>query len=159
MPSMRWAEQDPGNCSLTLTVDVVGKPWILLVLREVFRGLCRFDEIQRHIGVSPPVLSRRLATMVEAGLLERVPYRENGSRERSEYHLTGAGRELFPVLLALRDWGDAHLADEKGPATVYRHQDCGAEVRVAMMCAQGHRLADRAEIAPEPGPGARRLPD
>ncbi|HEX4226719.1 MAG TPA: helix-turn-helix domain-containing protein, partial [Pseudonocardiaceae bacterium] len=91
MPSMRWAEQDPSNCSLTLTLDVVGKPWILLVLREVFRGLCRFDEIQRHIGVSAPVLSRRLTALVESGLLTRVPYREDGSRERSEYHLTDAG--------------------------------------------------------------------
>ncbi|HEY4019021.1 MAG TPA: helix-turn-helix domain-containing protein [Pseudonocardiaceae bacterium] len=157
MSSMRWAEQDPSNCSLTLTLDVVGKPWILLVLREVFRGLCRFDEIQRHIGVSPPVLSRRLTALVESGLLTRVPYREDGSRERSEYHLTDAGRELFPVLLALRDWGDAHLAGEKGPATVYRHQDCGAEVRVAMYCEDGHRIADRAGVVPEPGPGARPL--
>jgi DNA-binding HxlR family transcriptional regulator len=157
MPSMRWAEQDPSNCSLTLTLDVIGKPWILLVLREVFRGLCRFDEIQQHIGVSPPVLSRRLSAMTDAGLLERVPYREEGSRERSEYHLTDAGRELFPVLLALRDWGDTHLAGADGPATVYRHDGCGAEVRVAMMCADGHRLADRAEVNPEPGPGARPL--
>jgi DNA-binding HxlR family transcriptional regulator len=156
MTSMRWAEQDPSNCSLTLTLDVVGKPWILLVLREVFRGLCRFDEIQRHIGVSPPVLSRRLTAMVEAGLLERVPYRDDGSRERSEYHLTKSGRDLFPVLLALRDWGDAHLADN-GPATVYRHEDCGAEVRVAMFCDDGHRIAGRAEIVPEPGPAARPL--
>jgi DNA-binding HxlR family transcriptional regulator len=157
MATMRWAEQDPGNCSLTLTMDVIGKPWILLVLREVFRGLCRFDEIQRHIGVSPPVLSRRLTAMVDAGLLERVPYRDEGSRERSEYHLTDAGRELFPVLLALRDWGDAHLAGENGPATVYRHQDCGAEVHVAMFCEDGHQLDGRADAIPEPGPGARPL--
>jgi DNA-binding HxlR family transcriptional regulator len=157
MSSMRWVEQDPGNCSVTLTMDVVGKPWILLVLREVFRGLCRFDEIQRHIGVSPPVLSRRLTAMVEAGLLERVPYREDGNRERSEYHLTDAGRELFPVLLALRDWGDAHLACENGPATVYRHENCGAEVHVAMYCEDGHLIPGRAEIVPEPGPGARPL--
>jgi DNA-binding HxlR family transcriptional regulator len=157
MPSMPWVEQDPSNCSVTLALDVVGKPWILLVLREVFRGLRRFDEIQRHIGVSPPVLSRRLAAMVDAGLLERVPYREDGSRERSEYHLTESGRGLFPVLIALRDWGDAHLAGEKGPATVYRHQDCGAEVHVSMFCADGHQLASRAEVEPEPGPGARPL--
>ena len=157
MPSMPWAAQDPSNCSVTLALDVVGKPWILLVLREVFRGLHRFDEIQRHIGVSPPVLSRRLAAMVDGGLLERVPYREDGSRERSEYHLTESGRGLFPVLIALRDWGDAHLAGEQGPATIYRHQDCGAEVRAAMFCADGHRLASRAEVVPEPGPGARPL--
>ncbi|HEY4456690.1 MAG TPA: helix-turn-helix domain-containing protein [Pseudonocardiaceae bacterium] len=157
MPSMPWADQDPSNCSVTLALDVVGKPWILLVLREVFRGLNRFDEIQRHIGVSPPVLSRRLTAMVDAGLLERVPYREEGSRERSEYHLTDSGRALFPVLLALRDWGDAHLAGTNGPATVYRHEDCGAEVRVAMFCADGHQLASRADVVPEPGPGARPL--
>ncbi|HEY2701492.1 MAG TPA: helix-turn-helix domain-containing protein [Pseudonocardiaceae bacterium] len=157
MPSMPWGDQDPSNCSVTLALDVVGKPWILLVLREVFRGLYRFDEIQRHIGVSPPVLSRRLTAMVDAGLLARVPYRDEGSRERNEYHLTDSGRALFPVLLALRDWGDAHLAGANGPATVYRHEDCGADVRVAMFCADGHQLTTRADVVPEPGPGARPL--
>ncbi|HEX3783590.1 MAG TPA: helix-turn-helix domain-containing protein [Pseudonocardiaceae bacterium] len=153
--SLAWSEQDPSNCSVTLTLDVIGKPWILLILREIFRGLRRFDEIQRHIGVSPPVLSRRLAAMVEAGLLDRVPYREEGSRERSEYRLTDSGRELFPVLIALRDWGDAHLVGPEGPASQYRHRDCGAEIRVELVCAEGHRLTGRAETVPEPGPGAR----
>lgn len=147
---------DPSTCSAGRTLEVVGQPWAMLVMREVLHGLHRFDQIQRHIAVSPAVLSRRLDLLVSAGLLTRVPYRERGSRERHEYRLTEAGRDLFPVLLALRNWGDRHLGGP-GPAVTYRHRDCGAELRLALVCADGHPVAGREDAVAEPGPGAREL--
>lgn len=155
---MEWSEQDTTNCSVGRTAEIVGRPWVLLVLREIFRGLHRFDEIQRHLGVSTAMLARRLEFLAEEGLLVSRPYRVPGRRERNEYHLSAAGRELFPILAALHEWGDAHLADDDGPATTYRHRDCGAEVRLTFTCADGHTLTEGfQEIVAEPGPGARAL--
>ncbi|WP_067824587.1 winged helix-turn-helix transcriptional regulator [Nocardia inohanensis] len=150
---MEWHEQDTVNCGVGRTLDVVGKPWVLLILREIFRGLHRFHDIERHLAISPPVLSRRLEALVGDGLLYSTPYRLPGQRERHEYHLTPAGQALMPVFAAMHEWGDAYRADERGPATVYRHRDCGAEVRLHLECADGHRLAT-GEVVAEPGAGA-----
>jgi DNA-binding HxlR family transcriptional regulator len=150
---MQWHEQDASNCSVGRALGVVGKPWVLLILREIFRGVCRFDDIQRHLAISPPVLSRRLDRLVIDGLLVRSPYRLPGSRERYEYRLTEAGRALLPIFAALHEWGEAYRGDDRGPATVYRHRDCGAEVRLELVCAHGHTLAPDRVLA-EPGPGA-----
>ncbi|UGT43326.1 helix-turn-helix transcriptional regulator [Nocardia yamanashiensis] len=155
---MDWSEQDPSNCSVGRTAEIVGRPWVLVVLREVFRGLRRFDQMQRHLDVSAAVLSRRLDSLVAAGLLVRQPYQAPGQRERHEYHLTAAGRELFPILAALHEWGDAHLADEAGPATNYHHRDCGGTVRLTLTCTEGHTLATTGEdVTVTPGPGAKPL--
>ncbi|WP_039803905.1 winged helix-turn-helix transcriptional regulator [Nocardia araoensis] len=154
---MEWSEQDPSNCSIGRTADIVGKPWVLVILREIFRGLRRFDEIQQHLAVSAPILARRLDFLVESALLVRRPYRLPGRRERHEYHLTSAGSDLFPILAALHEWGDAHLADPAGPATNYRHRGCGANVRLRLSCTDGHTLtAGVDEVLVEPGPGALR---
>jgi DNA-binding HxlR family transcriptional regulator len=154
---MDWRDQDPANCSIGRTLDLVGRSWGLVVLREVFRGLHRFDDIQRHIGISPAVLSRSLNALVAVGLLERRPYHEAGQRVRHEYWLTAAGDELFPVLAALKAWGDRHLADPAGPATVHRHRGCGASVTITLSCEAGHALDSSGDITVEPGPGALRL--
>jgi len=151
---MHWHEQDPVNCSVGRTLEVVGKPWVLLILREIFRGLHRFHDIQQHLAVSPPVLSRRLDSLVHDGLIDRAPYRVPGQRERYEYHLTQPGRALLPVFAALHEWGDAYRADDCGAATVYRHRDCGAEVRLHLECTHGHRLATGDDVVAEPGIGA-----
>ncbi|MBO0768996.1 MAG: helix-turn-helix transcriptional regulator [Solirubrobacterales bacterium] len=151
---MDWREQDPENCSIGLTLEMVGKPWVLLVLREVFRGLHRFDEIAQHIGISPAVLTRDLRMLVDAGVLERRPYQEPGQRPRTEYWLTPAGKELFPVLSALKAWGDTHLSGPAGPATIHRHRGCGGLTTVALSCEHGHLLESVDEIDVQPGPGA-----
>src|SRR5829696_9090325 len=81
-------ELDLSNCSVARTLDVVGDRWTLLVLRDAFNGVRRFDDLQRRLGAARTVLSARLAALVEAGVLDRVPYREAGQRERAEYRLT-----------------------------------------------------------------------
>ena len=99
-----------------------------MVLREVFNGVRRFDDMQRHSGVNRQVLSNRLAHLVDQGILRRVPYQPEGSRVRHEYRLTQKGLDLYPVLTALAEWGAHYLADPEGPAVEMAHRDCGAEV-------------------------------
>jgi DNA-binding HxlR family transcriptional regulator len=154
---VHWLQLDTANCSIARTLDLVGQPWTLLVLREAFQGVRRFEQLQRHLGVSRPVLSQRLRHLVAAGLLERTSYRETGSRSRDEYRLTSKGRDLYPVLLALMQWGDRYVADADGPMIEVRHRDCDHAVRVAMVCDQGHEVESVRDLEARPGPGAREL--
>src|SRR5690349_16454993 len=91
----------PPPCSIASTLDVIGERWSLLVVRDAFRGATRFSDFARRLGAPPDVLSDRLRTLVDAGILEKRPYREPGHRTRDGYHLTPAGRDLLPVLAAL----------------------------------------------------------
>ncbi|MDT3438896.1 MULTISPECIES: helix-turn-helix domain-containing protein [unclassified Pseudofrankia] len=142
----------PRVCSVARALEVVGERWSLLVIREVTFGVRRFDAIQAATGAPRAVLTERLAGLVRAGVLERVTYREAGSRTRWEYRLTPAGRELAPVLSALRQWGDRHLAGEDGPPATFTHAGCGAPVRVQHVCEAGHVIENTREISRKAGP-------
>jgi DNA-binding HxlR family transcriptional regulator len=144
------------NCSVARTLEVVGERWSLLVLREAFYGVRRFNDLQRHLGVPRNVLTARLQTLVEAGLLARVPYREQGARERYEYRLTPAGLDLFPTLIALMAWGDKHLAGSAGGPVAVHHRDCGAAVSAVLTCAAGHGGLTARDTVPVPTKAARR---
>src|SRR4051794_25370146 len=146
---------DDANCSIARTLAVLGDRWTLLVLREAFNGVRRFEDLQRRLGVARDVLTVRLNRLVEEGVLERVPYREPGQRSRHEYRLTAKGRDAYPILVALLAWGDRHKADPQGPAVELTHADCGAQVHAELRCEHGHAV-DIREIRPRPGPGARR---
>lgn len=141
------------RCSVARTLAVVGERWTMLVLREAFYGVRRFDDFQRHLGVARNVLTARLATLVDHGLLVRTPYHEPGRRRRDEYRLTPAGQELLPAIIALMQWGDAHLADAAGPPVTVAHRGCGAPVHAELVCAAGHGALTARDTAPGPGPG------
>lgn len=149
-----FAELDSATCSIARATGLLGDRWSILVVRDVLNGVRRFDALADHLGVSRDVLRRRLAALVDAGVLERVEYREDGQRPRAEYRLTDAGLELVPVLVAFLDWGDRHLPGADGPPAVVRHE-CGAPVRSRLVCADGHVVEDARETRLEPGPGAR----
>jgi len=142
------------NCSIARTLELVGEKWTLLVLREAFYGLRRFEDLQSAIGCARNVLSARLQKLVEGGILERHPYRDAGQRERHEYRLTAKGLELLPVLVALMQWGDRWASDPTGPAVEVRHRDCDAEVDVTLTCRAGHAGLTARETYVTPGPGA-----
>ncbi len=144
------------DCSIARTLALIGDRWTLLVLRDVSNGVRRFDDLVSHLGVARNVLSRRLAALIEAGLVNRSAYRIEGTRERHEYRLSHAGRELVPILLAMMSWGDRHLAGQEGRPVIPRHADCGAQVRVLVTCEAGHELGDRPRLRLEIGPGSRR---
>lgn len=141
------------NCTLGRTMEILGERWTVVVLREVFLGVRRFDDIRRHAGVPRQVLTNRLATLLNQGLLHKVPYRDDGARTRHEYRLTDKGLELQPILLAITQWGDRHLADPEGPPTTFVHRDCEQPVHVEVHCAAGHRLDDPRQVATRSGPG------
>lgn len=113
------------------------------MVREVALGVRRFADIQAATGAPPAVLSDRLRALVGAGVLETRPYQEPGARVRLEYRLTAAGRDLQPVLTALKDWGDLHLSDERGVPVVTRHHECGGSVHAVLRCEQGHDVGVR----------------
>ena len=143
------------NCSIARTLAVLGDRWTLLVLREAFNGVRRFEDLQRRLGVARDVLTVRLSCLVDEGVLERVPYREPGQRRRHEYRLTAKGLDAYPILVALLAWGDRHKADAAGPAVELVHAGCGGEVAVELRCEHGHAV-DVREVRVRPGPGARR---
>jgi len=138
---------DRSRCSVAGTLAVVGEKWSLLVLREAFLGVRRFADFQRVLGAPKAVLSDRLATLVEQGVLTRVPYQSEGERQRHEYRLTAKGRDLYPTLVALMQWGDTYLADGPPPLEL-THKDCGAQVHLELTCEAGHRVAGPRQVAP-----------
>src|SRR3954468_18237896 len=134
---------DPATiaCPVARTITAIGDRWSLLVLREAALGTSRFSEFKSRLGIASDVLTDRLQTLVGYGVLERVAYREEGSRTRTEYRLTDAGRELQVVLGGLGGWGSRHLPTEIASGIRY-HDRAGRPVRVAFVDADGRVLAD-----------------
>jgi len=142
-----------GGESVGRALSLVGERWTLLILREAFFGVRRFGELARNLGIPRPTLSARLKTLVDAGLLERVPTAEDA--ERHEYRLTEAGRDLFPAIVALMRWSDAHLAGPDGPPIVLRHHACGEISDPRLTCQHCGQEITAHDVTPEPGPGLR----
>jgi DNA-binding HxlR family transcriptional regulator len=145
------------RCSIARALELVGDWWTMLLVREAFMGTRRFDVFQRNLGIAPNILSSRLKTLVASGILRRVPA---GASRRAEYRLTQKGRDLFPVLIALMQWGDRWLAGQDGPPIRLLDRASGAPVTVAVRSPDGHVLgpADvrvvRASDAPRAPAGA-----
>jgi DNA-binding HxlR family transcriptional regulator len=127
------------RCSIAKALAVLSSRSAFLILREAFYGTTRFDQFAERAGLSEPVTAARLHELVDEGLLEREDYREPGQRTRQQYRLSVKGADLFPVLVALMQWGDRWLDDRGGPIDL-RHRDCGASVSVELRCASGHAL-------------------
>lgn len=142
------------NCSIARTLDIVGEWWTLLVIRDAFLGVRRFEDFQRRLGVARNILTARLQRLVEDGILERRRYQEHP--ERFEYVLTERGRDLFPVITALREWGDRWVAGEAGPPVVVSHAACGHPVELQVVCPHCREaVSDVRDVRAAPGPGAR----
>ena len=153
--ALRW---NPDPCSIARTLELVGEKWSLLVLRDVFTGVRRFDDLRRRTGAPRQVLAARLTRLVDAGVLRRCPYQEPGQRTREEYRLTEAGMDLYPLLVSLLRWGDRNLDQPTGgPNLELAHRDCGEPVDVVLRCRAGHEVPSARDVRPRPGPGARLL--
>ena len=143
-------------CSIARAVDVVGEWWTFLILRDLFAGMRRNDEIQRDLGIASNILAARLKTLREAGLVERTA--DPDDARRWCYVLTGRGRELYPVLLALMAWGDKWMAAPGRQPLLVVHARCGqvtAAVPCCSVCREPLALADLQFL---PGPGAKAGP-
>lgn len=138
-------------CSIARTLDVIGEPWSPLILRDIWVGFSRFEQLQADLGISRKVLTERLNHLVDRGVVERRPYDQ---RPRYEYVLTGKGRELVDVLMVMAAWGDKWLAGTAGPPVLYRHHACGEISHVDLVCATCGKPMHADDIDVLPGPGA-----
>jgi DNA-binding HxlR family transcriptional regulator len=140
------------TCSIAGALEVVGERWSLLILRDVFLGLRRFDQIQANLGVARNVLQSRLERLVEQGVLERSRYQERPPRY--EYRLTEKGVDLWPIVVSLMHWGDRYATPPGGPAVLLEHRGCGGRLDEHRICERcGARVTAR-ESSAQPGPGA-----
>jgi DNA-binding HxlR family transcriptional regulator len=149
MPIEAFASQ---NCSIAQPLAVLGERWTLLVLREISLGNRRFDEICAKLGVATNILSARLATLVDEGIVERRPYSEHP--ERFEYRLTEKGRDLIPILLAFLRWGDRYTAGPAGPPLETVHAGCDHVFHMVPTCSHCGEEVKPADVRSRPGPGA-----
>jgi DNA-binding HxlR family transcriptional regulator len=127
------------ECSIARALEAVGERWSLLIVRDVFLGVRRYEDLLRGLGIARNILQTRLNRLCQEDLLERRPYAER----RYEYFLTTKGHDLWPVLMALQNWGDRHYAQE-GPPRIFRHGDCGGRIGYDLHCRKcGEALNER----------------
>ena len=150
---MRAAEIADQRCSIARPAALLGDRWTLVILRQAFNGIKRFEDFQSTLDISRSLLSERLGRLVEAGILRREPYKDE-VRTRDRYRLTEKGLDLYPVLMALREWGDRYMAEDGPPAEI-RHRGCGGEPTIELRCSKcGEEVGARGAEG-RPGPGLR----
>jgi DNA-binding HxlR family transcriptional regulator len=130
------------NCSIARTLGLVSDRWTFLLLREAHLGTTRFADFRDILHIAPNILTNRLATMVESGLLEKHEYRTEGERTRSSYHLTPAGADLKLVLAALQQWGDVHVPRQDGPTVLRRDVRSNELVNVGFVGPDGNTVPE-----------------
>jgi DNA-binding HxlR family transcriptional regulator len=140
-------------CSIARAVDVVGQRWTPLILRDLFAGMARFEDIRRDLGIASNVLADRLEELERHGIVERRPYQSMPVRH--EYVLTEKGSDLYPVIAALVTWGDKWLAEPDGPPALIVHTECGHVTTAKMVCAECGGELNGANTIAAAGPGAR----
>jgi DNA-binding HxlR family transcriptional regulator len=142
------------DCSVAQCLEVVGEWWTMLILRDAFLGVTRFDVFQERLGIARNVLQARLTRLVEAGVLERVPYSEHPPRY--DYRLTPKGRDLWPVVNAMRQWGDQYAAPNGAPMSLM-HRSCGHEAKGVIVCSECGGPMSARTVQVSAGKGRARL--
>jgi DNA-binding HxlR family transcriptional regulator len=153
--TMRRKSFEDMNCSVAQTLEVVGEWWSMLIVRDCFLGITKFDDFHERLGISRNILTERLDHLVTRGVLARIPYQHHPVRY--DYRLTDKGRDLWLVLTAMRQWGDRWEAAD-GPPVVIDHRACGHETTVVPACSACGEPLDARAVAVRPGPGSVRRP-
>ncbi|HKD20737.1 MAG TPA: helix-turn-helix domain-containing protein [Rhizomicrobium sp.] len=149
---MRWESLDREHCSLARALAVLGDRWTLLVLRESFMGVRRFEDFEKGLKIARRVLSERLRLLVAEDVLRRVPYQERPTRY--EYRLTEKGLALYPAILSLVHWGDRFYAGDAGPPVLHTHLACGHDFHSVLTCSECGEALDARAVSLRAGPGA-----
>lgn len=150
---MLWSELDQQPCSVARTLSVIGDRWTLLILRDCFLKVRRFEDFQSRLGIGRPILADRLQKLVDNFVLTKVAYQERPMRY--EYRLTQKGLDLYPVVMSIVHWGDVHMAGKKGPPLRHRHKRCGHLFEPVQVCSECGEPLDPRQVHVEIGPGAR----
>jgi DNA-binding HxlR family transcriptional regulator len=140
------------SCSIARSLDIVGARWTPLILRDLFVGMTRFEDIRRDLGIAPNVLAARLENLDQHGIVERRQYQT--APDRYEYLLTAKGLDLYPVIATLLAWGDKWLADPQGPPVITVHSDCRHPTIAKTVCARCGGELNAANTSAVAGPGA-----
>ena len=146
-------EYDTQTCSIARALEIVGERWSLLILRSVFLGVHRFDDLLADLGITRSVLTTRLQRLVDDGVLERVPYQQRPTRY--DYRATAKGLELFPVILHLLRWGDEHYPEAAGPPRIVEHAACGGRPDEHLLCDRCGEPLSYFNTTARPGPALR----
>ena len=149
---MRWSDLDREACSFARTLSVVGDRWTLLILRDCFLRVRRFEDFEARLGIGRGILADRLRKLTAAFVLTKVAYREKPTRW--EYRLTDKGRDLYPLIMAMVHWGDTHMAAKAGRPMLHRHLACGAVFEPVLTCSACGEPVDPRGVQVSPGPGA-----
>ena len=150
---MQWNSLEDEACSVARTVSVIGDRWTLLILRDCFLRVRRFEEFQQRLGITRPILSDRLRKLVDKFILAKVPYQQNPLRY--EYRLTPKGLALYPIIMAIVHWGDVYMSDKKGRPLLHQHLACGHQFDPVMVCSECSAEVLPRDVQVLPGPGAR----
>lgn len=151
---MKWEDLADEPCSVARTVAVIGDRWTLMILRDVFLGVRRFEDFQARLGISRTITAERLKALVDEGVLRKVPYQDRPVRH--EYRLTDKGLDLYPVIMAIVNFGDRHYAGEAGPPLLHQHKACGCDFEPVMTCSECHAPVGARDVETRAGPGAVR---
>ena len=131
---MKWEEIGHQPCSIARTLSILGDRWTMLILRNAFMGMRRFDDFQQNLGVTRHVLSERLKRLVEHGILAKAPYFDR--QKRFEYRLTEKGLELYPILLSMSKWADKWMDEGQGAPIQYVHKSCDKPFQPVLVCSE-----------------------
>ena len=129
---MKWSDLPAENCSVARSVAVIGDRWTLMILRDCFLGVRRFEAFEQRLGISRSIIADRLKKLTDEGVLRRDAYQDHPVRH--EYRLTDKGLALHPVMMAVVHWGDVHYAGAGGPPLIHRHKACGCDFSPVQTC-------------------------
>jgi DNA-binding HxlR family transcriptional regulator len=152
LPAVRHADLLDEKCAIARSAGIVGERWVWVILRQAFNGARRFEDFQRGIGLARNVLTERLNWLVQHGILERRRYAEHATRDLNEYRLTAKGRALFPVYVALMQWGNEWTGLAAPPVDLL-HKPCGHRVSVRVVCSECGQDINARDTEPVVGRG------
>ncbi len=148
---MKWSDLAETRCSVARSVAVIGDRWTLMILRDAFLGVRRFEDFERRLGISRSIIAERLKRLTDEGVLRREAYQDRPVRY--EYRLTDKGLALHPVLMAIVHWGDAFYAGEAGPPLLHRHKACGCDFEPVQTCSACGGQVSARDVEVRAGPG------
>ncbi len=140
----RSADYSKQRCAVAATLDIIGEPWTLLIIRDAFGGTARFEQWQDRLGLARNVLAARLKSLVKQGIFEQRLYCERP--KRYEYVLTEKGEELRPLIVHMADWGTRHIYNGETPALTLVHKPCGHSLTTQMHCPHCAQAVQTAEV-------------
>lgn len=151
---MRHEDLLASNCAIERTSAVLGERWVIAILRAAYFRARTFEDYQRETQIARNILSDRLQRLVDFGILERRAYAEGEKRTLSEYRLTEAGLELYPIVASILNWGNRHAGMIHGPANELVHRSCGKATTPELVCSECGEKLDPRDVDVRPGPGA-----